>query len=128
MTTDPPIAASLRDVHRAAVEDVNRWRGHCVDHFARIESCMAKVAAAMLAHPDGTALKRPTLFGGHVSTLKNAVAADGPFATVGSKLRAALEQCEPAFAARNFLIHGTGRVLIDEPGAWVWLYQYQPRD
>jgi len=126
MSTDSPAPASLCDAHRAAIDEVNCWRGKCVDHFARIEACMTKAVAAMIAHPDGSALKRPTLFGAHVAALKNAVAVDGPFALAGTDLRTALAQCETAFATRNIVIHATGRVLIDERGAWLWLYRFQP--
>jgi len=126
MSVELPIKSSLRDLHRAAVDEVNCWRGKCVDHFARVEACMTTAVAAMIAHPDGSALKRPSLFGNHFGTLKDAVAANGPFASVGTDLRAALAQCETAFAARNIVIHATGRVLIDARGAWLWLYRFQP--
>lgn len=126
MSAEVPISASLRDKHRDAVHEFCRWRGLCVDHYAQIESSMAKAVEAISAHNKGSKAKRPTMFGASLLAVKKAVGAAGPFASAGTDIHVALENADAALSERNKLIHATGRVLIDEDGAWVWLYRYQP--
>ncbi len=126
MTVEQSVPPTLDDVHRAAVDDANRWRGYCIDKYTRAEARMREAIEVMLVHPDGAGLKRPSMFGQHVAVLAGAVASDGPFAKSGSKVRAALVKCENGFASRNIVTHAVSNVWIDRHGRWLWHYHFQP--
>jgi len=126
VTVEQPISPALADAHRAAVDDANRWRGYCVDKFARAEARMRQAIEAMLVHPDGAGLKRPSMFGQHVAELSKSVAASGPFAKSGSKVWDALVKCESGFALRNVITHAVSTIWIDRQGRWLWHYHFQP--
>jgi phage baseplate assembly protein W len=126
VTVEQPISPALADAHRAAVDDANRWRGYCVDKFARAEARMRQAIEAMLVHPDGAGLKRPSMFGQHVAELSKAVAEEGPFAKSGSKVRDALVRCESGFALRNVVTHAVGTIWVDGQRRWLWHYHFQP--
>jgi hypothetical protein len=108
------------------VDDVNRWRGYCVNKYTRAEASMREAIEAMLVHPDGAGLRRPSMFGQHVVELSKAVADSGPFAGSGGKVREALVKCENGFALRNVVTHAVSTVWIDRPGRWLWHYEFQP--
>ena len=126
MTIEQPISQSLHDAHRAAVDDVNRWRGYCVDKYSRAEAALREAIEVMLVHPDGAGLKRPSLFGQHVEVMASAVAAGGPFAEPGSKVSAALARCANGFAQRNIVTHAVSSVWLDRQGQWLWRYEFLP--
>ena len=126
MTIEQPISPTLGDAHRSAVDDANRWRGHCVDKYTRAEARMREAIEIMLVHPDGVGLRRPSMFGQHVAELAKAVAIDGPFASPGGKVRDALGKCESGFSLRNIVTHAVSTVWIDRRGRWLWHYDFQP--
>ena len=120
------ISPTLSDAHRAAVDDANRWRGYCIDKYTRAETRMREAIDAMLVHPDGATIKRPSMFGQHVAVLAAAVAIDGVFAKSGSKVRDALDRCGNGFQWRNIVSHAVSDVWIDRHGRWLWHYTFQP--
>ena len=120
------ISPTLSDAHRAAVDDANRWRGYCMDKYTRAEARMREAIEIMLVHPDGTSIKRPSMFGQHVAVLAAAVAVDGVFAKPGSKVRDALVRCGNGFQWRNIVSHAVSDVWIDRQGRWLWHYKFQP--
>jgi len=126
MTAQEPISKSLHDAHCAALNEVNRWRGSCVDKYSRAEAALRKAIKVILAHSDGAALKQPSLFGQHVEVMTAAIAADGPFGQSGSKARDALASCSEGFALRNIITHAVGTVWLDRREKWLWRYEFQP--
>src|SRR5687767_6237669 len=126
MSIELPISPSLVDAHRAAVDEVNCWRGRCVDHYARIEARMTDALAAVAAHPDGLDTRDPHMFGAKAKKLVELVSDGARFHANGKDLRTALEQAKTVLAARNSIIHATGNVLVGLHGEWAWLYRFQP--
>ena len=126
MTIQEPISKSLHDAHAEAVNDINRWRGYCLDRYSRAEAGLRQAIGVMRDHPDGARLKRPSLFGQHVEVMTAAVALDGPFAGPGSKVRDALAKCANGFTHRNIVTHAVGSVWLDRHGSWLWHYEFHP--
>ena len=122
MTFHVPIDTQGRD-HKHATDEVNRWRGHCIDCFARIELAMVVSLEELIASGRMTSLKRTTLFGLRVEMLRKALLDD----TFGKKAvppRKALEALRPVLVRRNALVHGVGKIWIGHGGEWLWQYRF----
>ena len=50
MTIHDPIVSDLANDHRRAIDEVNSWRGHCIDCFARIELAVVEALDALEAN------------------------------------------------------------------------------
>lgn len=122
MTVHIPVEASPRDMHRAAIDAVNRWRGHCVECYARLEFEVATTLSAMAA--TNSTVPVPHNFGDKVKRLRAAVDCGGPFAQ--QKLANAIEGLAEHLGRRNLLVHASGKVWVDGQGGWLWRYQFQP--
>ena len=123
MTVQLPIESALKDTHLAAIDAVNRWRGHCVERYARLEHEVTTTLSAMAAAP-GSTVRVPHNFREKVKSLRAAITADGSFAN--PKLAKALDSFEDHLTRRNMLVHASGKVWIDGKGEWLWRYQFQP--
>ena len=123
MTEHVPIKRALSDPHSAAINAVNRWRGHCVERYARLEYEVTSTLSAMAAMPDSK-LSVPHNFGEKVKKLRAAVEAGGPFAH--AKLSKSLDGFADHLSRRNMLVHATGKVWIDSKSEWLWCYRFQP--
>jgi hypothetical protein len=120
MTVQLPIERTLIDMHRSAIDSVNRWRGHCVERYARLEHEVTMTLSAMAAAP-GSAVRVPHNFGEKVKNLRAALCGDGH-----TKLTKALDSFEVHLSRRNMLVHASGKVWIDQKGGWLWHYRFQP--
>lgn len=118
-----PIEHSVSDAHRAATDDVNRWRGHCVESYARLELEVTTTLYAMAAAPDAK-VSVPHNFGEKVKKLRLVIEPGQPFAN--AKLAKGLHKFEDHLIRRNMLVHSVGRVLVDAKGQWVWHYRFLP--
>jgi hypothetical protein len=121
MSAELPISPTLSDAHVHAVDACNRWRGHCVEGYARLEEA-ATLTLASLPLPQGA--KRPTVFGERMKALKAALAA----CTIkgAAKLLADLEKIDADLAWRNRIVHAAGTIYVDRRGEWLWCYRFQP--
>lgn len=113
-----PIELTVKQAHHGAWNEVNRWRGHCIERFARIEQSAGRALGAM----GGS--KVPHTFGDKIKALASAMGPDSPRAH--SRIAKTLADAVDVFEQRNRLVHSTGRVLLDSHGHWVWQYQFQP--
>lgn len=107
MTALGEIPLLLHEAHRRAIDDANRWRGKCVNHFARGELLIGK---ALAARDDSKPL--PMLLSQRISRL-SAMLGDQPKATV------ALDQFQQLSSHRNAVVHGSGKVFVDVEGKWL---------
>ena len=123
MTVHLPIERSLNDAHVGAIDEVNRWRGHCVECYARLEYEVVGTLSAMAAKPCSN-ISVPHNFGEKVKKLRAAVGPDGLFKR--PKLANALDSFTNHLNRRNMLVHATGKVWTDGKGEWLWLYRFQP--
>jgi hypothetical protein len=125
MTAHAPIDAVQDDVHRQATDDVNRWRGRCVECFARIEQVVDEAVAAMEASGREKSVRRVPMFGARIEMLRGALKTQS-FAPIGKKALKTLQEIDPYLKRRNALVHGVSRVWIDGRGSWLWTYEFTP--
>ena len=123
MTALLPIERSTNEAHGAAIDEVNRWRGHCVERYARLEHEITGALSAMASMP-GSKASVPHNFGEKVKRVRAAIERGEPLAQ--PKLAKALDGFADHLSRRNMLVHATGKVWIDSKGDWLWRYRFQP--
>jgi hypothetical protein len=123
MSVELSIELSTAQAHEAAIDDVNRWRGHCMECFARLERSMGEALVAMASVSQGSR-PVPYTFGGKVKALQEALSPDGPFAN--SSILKALQDAGALLDQRNRIVHASGKVWIDGAGGWAWTYRFKP--
>ena len=123
MTVHIPIERSVSDAHRAATDDVNRWRGHCLESYARLEFEVTNTLRAMADEPNSKAAV-PHNFGDKMKKLRSVIGPGEQFAN--GKLAKTLNEFDDHLGRRNLLVHATGKVTINAKGEWLWRYQFQP--
>jgi hypothetical protein len=114
MTELLPIEPTFAQVRRAAIDDVNRWRGHCLEQLARLDrsvnDCLARATGTL-----------PQAFPKRLKLLHDLTSPGGSqpdkalHRTIGELMLLRAKW-------RDVLAHATSRVLVDRPGCWVWLY------
>jgi len=122
MTVHVPIESLSTDAYSAALAAVNRWRGHCVERYARVEYEITRTLSAMAAVPDSN-VSVPHNLREKVTKLRAAVDSSGLFKR--PKITKALDDFEVHLTRRNMLVHATGKVWIDAKGDWLWRYRFQ---
>ena len=123
MSVELPIELSAAQAHEAATDDVNRWRGHCVERFARLERSMGEALVAM-ANSSQASKRGPLTFGEKAKALGSAISPGGPFAN--ARLLKALQGADALLNQRNLIVHASGKVWIDAAGNWAWAYRFNP--
>lgn len=123
MSVEIPIELSAAQAHEAAIDDVNRWRGRCVECFARLERAIADALEATIG-ASSSSKRVPLTFGDKAKALRAAISPDGPFAD--ARLLKAFHDAEPLLDQRNLLVHACGKVWIDAGGNWAWSYRFKP--
>lgn len=123
MTAHTPLERSFTDARAEAIDEVNRWRGHCVEIYARVEYEITRTLSAMAVMQDAQT-SIPHNFGEKVKKLRTAVEPAAPLAN--SKLAIALKDFADHFDRRNMLVHSTGKVWVGVNGDWLWRYRFQP--
>jgi hypothetical protein len=121
MSVELPISLSIADAHSNATDELNRWRGHCIDAFARMEEAAAKTLVSL---PLPAGKKRPALFGERLDALR--VVLERCSDAGAPKVLAALNKLQPDLEWRNKVVHATGAVYVDARGHWLWCYRFQP--
>lgn len=124
MTVSLPIAVTVDQRHQEATDEVNRWRGRCVEWFARIERAIGESLAIMAAHSPSNKVRVPHHFGERIKELRAAVSLDGAFAN--ARLLHALDALEVRFDHRNAIVHSTSTVWVGRGGHWLWLGRFIP--
>lgn len=124
MTVHQLIESDLAAEHRRATAEVNRWRGHCVDCFARIELSVVEALDVIIASKRKAALKRTPMFKQRIDMMNFALK-DEAFGKHVRLSRKALADLAPALSRRNVLVHGVGQVWIGRGGMWLWHYRFR---
>ena len=117
MTVHLPIERTLNEARDKAIDAVNRWRGHCVERYARLEDEVTTTLSAMASMSDAK-VNVPHNFGDKVKKLRAAVEADGQHPSENAVK--ALRDLAHHLDRRNMLVHASGRVWIDPKGNWLW--------
>jgi hypothetical protein len=123
MSVELPIEFSVSQTHENATDDVNRWRGHCIECFSRLERGMGE-ALELMAGASRSSKRVPLTFGDKVKALRSAISPAGPFAN--ARLLKALQEADALIDQRNRLVHATGKIWIDGSGGWAWTYRFKP--
>jgi len=118
MSAELPIPIDVKQVHRTAIDDVNRWRGHCVELFARVEQELASALAALNAG------KIPPALAAKMARLDEIVAPAGP--SPNAKLEKTLTQLAPLAEHRNLVVHARSSVWVNDRSKWLWAYVFTP--
>ena len=126
MTIVQPISPTLGAAHQNALDDANRWRGSCVEKFARIDQAVATALEAMVAKDPSAKVRTPHLFGQRIAALRAALQPGQPFAAKSGPVLKALDKLEPYLAKRNILVHATGSVWVNAKGGWLWHHRVTP--
>ena len=126
MTDEPPLLPSLEGTYSAAIHDVNRWRGHCIELFARIDEAVAGALETMATKNPTANVRTPHLFGQRITALSAALQPDQPFAARAGQIHKTLAKLEPFLAQRNILVHATGSIWVDAKERWLWRYCVTP--
>src|SRR5689334_16693781 len=113
MTVQAPIELPLSDNYRAAIDAVNRWRGHCVERYARLEYEVTATLSAMAALPNSK-IAVPHTFAEKLKRLRAAVEPGQAFGD--PRIAKALDNFGCHFARRNMLVHASGKIWSDEKG------------
>lgn len=123
MSIELPIELSASQAHEAAIHDVNRWRGHCVECFARLERSLGEVLTSV---PTASSRSKGNLltFGDKLKELSKAISPAGPLAN--PRLFKALDGAGEFLSQRNRVVHASGKVWIDGAGKWAWAYRFLP--
>ena len=123
MTLQGPIEIQVSENYEAAVNAVNRWRGHCVERYARLEYEVTKTLSAMAAAPN-SAVTVPHNLGEKLKRLRAAVQPGEAFGD--QRIAKSLDKLETHLERRNMLVHASGKIWIDAKGDWLWQYRFQP--
>lgn len=120
MTPISPIEAALpRAPFEAARDAAARWRGRCLDVFARSEAAVTETLLVLAAVGErAPALKLPHLVGQRYDALSNAVGAGGAFADEGKAAVMPIAEFRKHDALRTQLSHGVFTVTLDHRGQW----------
>ena len=117
MIHEPPIVADTTPWDIAEGE-VDRWRGACIQVFARSEAATTETLIA-LAKDASTKVKLPHLVGARFEALYTAVAIGGGSVAGAPRLKAALDAFREHDDVRTILCHGVAQVAIDRRGEWI---------
>jgi len=110
MSHEQRIISDITSAHEDAIADVNRWWGHCLELFARIEQTLAeKLVANQRTVPQAILAKLSAV----------AELLTRPKAKTLERLRQLAE-------ARNLIVHATSSVWIDANDNWLWAYRFIP--
>ena len=124
MKPDPaPSPAELVSAHGRAVDEVNRWRGRCIECFARIEDAAGQAIEALIASGRSKSKRVPPLFGQKIEFLRSALTDPG-LPAIARKSSKALATLDPILELRNSLVHAPGHVWIDGRPHWLWTYRF----
>lgn len=122
MSAEVPIELTARQAHAAALDDVNRFRGRCVELFARIERAIGDHLSALSATESDFRVSVPHTFGNRVKELRRVLSPDSPFGD--PKLLKALCALQEQLNRRNLIVHSVSEVWMDASGKWLWLLRF----
>lgn len=111
------------DAHLVATDDVNRWRGRCINAFAAIERACIDTLELLITSGEIPPSRKEWMFKARVAAIRNALAKDG--SDRAKKPRKVFSEIEDILNLRNEIVHGLGRVSLERDGHWVWTYEYR---
>lgn len=121
MTLQPPPAGQNlpREPFDHAIQQVNEWRGRCLDAFSRAEQAVTECLVAMSEMPErGRHVRLPHLVGQRYDALSATVAETGPFAADAALLAGALERFRAHDPLRTMLAHGVTEITLSAQAHW----------
>lgn len=102
--------------HQIARDEIDGWRGRCIDYFARIEKRTGVVLAEAISC--GFPVKQRPLAGPRLSEIETLRTSCPGTAKQESLLTAAIDGWKSVEPRRTFIAHGELTVLLDQRGIW----------
>ncbi len=102
----------------AARDEVNAWRGRCLDAFARAEEAVTETLLVLAETERGKAIRLQHLVGQRFDELNTVLGEGGAFAGESKAAANALAAFRQHDELRAFLCHGVANVTLDKHGRW----------
>jgi hypothetical protein len=117
------LAKPVADPHDAARRQVERWRGSCLDFYARGEKVVGQCLLALKNSANApTGLKLPHLAGQRILALQSQLGAVGLSAKANTAVESAFAEWQLLDDARAYLAHGVVTVTLDQRGDWFAIF------
>ena len=108
-----------------AIQDVNAWRGACLQHFSAAEAAVTETLLLLKAIPGrGEAVRLRHLIGQRFDDLSKLIEADGAFAKEGKAAAKALLDLRTLEGLRSFLAHGQAKIALERTGKWIVILRH----
>lgn len=101
-----------------ARDNVNAWRGRCLDAFARAEEAVTETLLRLAENDRGKSLRLLHLVGQRFDELSIALSENGPFSGECKGAYEALQIFRQHNQLRVLLCHGVGKITLDKRGRW----------
>lgn len=103
-----------------AANEINAWRGSCLQCFAQVEAAVTETLLCLSADTErGSAIRLRHLVGQKLDDLAVAIGAEGPFGVVGKAASVALAEFRVHEELRVHLGHDVAKVAIERSGKWL---------
>lgn len=113
-----------REPFERACNDVNAWRGRCMQAFAQAEAAVTETLLVLSAVQDrGGDVKLRHLVGQRFEDLAAAIGPRGPFEADGKAAHDSLLRFRERESLRKMLAHASGRVTLDRNGRWTAVFE-----
>ena len=108
-----------------AIQDVNAWRGACLQHFSAAEAAVTETLLLLKAIPDrGETVRLRHLIGQRFDDLSKLIEAEGAFAKEGKAAAKALSDLRTLEGLRSFLAHGQAKIALERTGKWIVILRH----
>jgi hypothetical protein len=106
------------------VQDVNAWRGACLQCFCTAEAGISETLLVLNSIADkGASVRLRHLIGQRFDDLAAAIGPEGVFAEEGKIAFKALEAFRTQEGLRTYLAHGVARISVERSGKWVLVFR-----
>jgi hypothetical protein len=126
MSFEDQIAAAIPMSAADGVADAARWRGQCVDYYARIEFLVGISLRELWKNGHKPPPQPLYTYRTKIAALRDALA-EGSFSPY-ARLHRALNQLHTDCDRRNLIVHASGTVGETPAGDWVWTGCYIPAE
>lgn len=125
MTIEAEIANARDDALWARItQEVNAWRGACLQCFASVEVAVTETLLHLSAQPGrGQAVKLRHLVGQRLDDLAALVNEGGPFSVEGKGVASLLAEFRHQEGLRTMLAHGQAKLTVERTSRWAAIFR-----
>lgn len=126
MNMQTTIAAAPDELPWSRVaNEVNAWRGACIQSFAQAEVAVTETLLFLSSVGErGKAVQLRHLIGQRLDDLAQALGPSGTFAKEGALAYAVLTEFRKHEALRAHLAHDVARIALERNGSWVVVFRH----